>query len=403
MLRAFRHRNYRLFFAGQALSLVGMWMQMVAQSWLMYRLTDSAAAVGVVAIANQGPGLFIGPIAGALADRHSRKQILIRAQSASLLPALALGVLTVTDTVLAWHVVALALWMGIARAFEIPTRQAFVPQLVERDDIPNAIALNSVLFNAARLLGPALGGILIASYGEGWCFLANAASYIPVIAALALIRIENAKPAQRGPGSLWSEIREGLRYVRGEPAIWAVLGAMAAASIGGMPYTVLLPSFAQRVLLAGPDVYGMLTSAVGAGAIVSALALAARRSAQGLERWVVGSGMLFGAALTAFSQSTNLLAAVMLLALMGAGFMVQMAGTNTLLQMRVPEHLRGRVMSLHSALFLGVFPFSGIVAGVLADRVGEAPVLGVGGVLVVCGALGFGRVMLRAGRKPASR
>ncbi len=399
LTRAFRHRNYRLFFAGHGVSLIGMWMQMVAQSWLIYRLTDSAAMVGIVAIAQQGPGLFIGPFAGALADRHSRKQILVIALSVSLVPALALGVLAGLELVAAWHVIALALFGGVARAFEMPTRQAFVPQLVERADIPNAIALNSVLFNAARLVGPALGGIVIAGWGEAWCFYANAASFGPVIAALLAIRVEKpARPARRG-ASLWSEVMEGVRYVRGEPAVWSVLGALAAGSVAGMPYTVLLPSFAERVLQAGPETYGILTSAVGIGAIFSALALAARPSAEGLDRWVVGSGVLFGLALSAFSQTTSVVAAVALLALMGTGFMVQMAGTNTLLQLRVPDELRGRVMSLHSALFLGVFPFSGLVAGVIADRVGEAPVLGCGGLVVVVGVVCFGRVMLR----PANR
>lgn len=399
LTRAFRYRNYRLFFAGNILSLVGMWMQMVAQSWLIYRLTDSAAMVGIVAIAQQGPGLFIGPFAGALADRHSRKRILVIAQSVAIIPAVLLGMLTGFELILAWHVIALALFSGIARAFELPTRQAFVPQLVEREDIPNAIALNSVLFNAARLVGPALGGIVIAGWGEAWCFYANAASFVPAIVALVAIRVPHAKRPSRGAASLWLEILEGLRFVRHEPAVWSVLGALAAGSIAGMPYTVLLPSFAERVLHAGPETYGMLTSAVGVGAILSALALAARANAEGLDRWVVGSGVIFGLALAGFSQSTNLAAAVLLLALMGTGFMVQMAGTNTLLQLRVPDELRGRVMSLHSALFLGVFPFSGLVAGAIGDRVGEAPVLLGGGLIVVAGVLYFGRIMLKSANR----
>jgi MFS family permease len=399
MLRALRHRNFRLFFAGQGVSLIGMWMQMVAQSWLMYRLTDSAAMVGIVAIAQQGPGLFIGPFAGAYADRHSRRQMLIGAQSVSILPALIMGGLTVVGSIEAWHVIALALWMGLGRAVEMPTRQALVPQLVDREDIPNAIALNSVLFNAARLIGPALGGVVIATLGEGWCFFANAASLGPIIFALLAIRISEVARTGRESTSLWSEMLEGLRYVRGEPAVWSVLGVMAAGSIAGMPYSVLLPSFAERVLQAGPETYGVLTSAVGIGAIASAFVLAARERAEGLDRWVVVAGVLFGAGLLGFSQSRDVLVAAVMLACMGVGFMVHLAGTNTLLQLRVPDPLRGRVMALHSALFLGVFPFSGLAAGVIADRVGEAPVLAAGGVLVMCGVLLFGRVML----KPANR
>ena len=233
VLRAFRHRNYRLFFAGQGISMIGMWIQNVAQAWLVYRLTDASFAVGALAIAQQGPGLFIGPIAGALADRHPKRRLLLIAQSASLLPAIVLGVLTIGDLVTTWHVFACSFFAGVARACEIPIRQSFIHDLVGRDDLPNAIALNSVLFNAARLIGPSVGGVLIATVGEGWCFMANACSYAPILMALAAMRLPEAQTGSRAESSIVSDIVEGVRYVRGQPVVWALLGGLATASLAG--------------------------------------------------------------------------------------------------------------------------------------------------------------------------
>jgi MFS family permease len=398
LLRALRSRNFRLFYLGQAVSLGGMWMQMVAQSWLMYRLTGSAAAVAAVFIAQQGPGLFIGPFAGALADRHPKKRMLVVAQSATAVPAFALAAVTIAGVVSAWQVMVLAFCMGLGRAFEIPIRQAFIPALVAREDLPNAIGLNSILFNLVRLTVPAIGGIVIAAFGEGWCFLANALSFLAAIGALLAIRVADPKPPARGDSSILGEVWEGLRYVRSRPRLWAPLGGLAIASLAGMPYTVLLPSFAERVLHAGPETYGFLTSAVGAGAIASALALAMRKDPLGLERWVVVCGVLFGVSLVAFSRSSSIGGSMVALVPVGASFMFMMAGVNTLLQLAVPDELRGRVMSLHSSLFLGILPLGGLVAGAFADRVGEAMVLLVGGAIVVCGTAFFGQVLLRATR-----
>jgi len=396
IFRALRHRNFRLFFFGQALSLTGMWLQMVGQSWLMYRLTDQALAVALVALAQQGPGLFVGPVAGALADRHSRQRILILAQAAVIVPSLGLGWLAFADTIVPWQIFVLALASGLARAFEIPTRQAFVPQLVEREDIPNAVALNSVIFNAARLVGPAVGGILIATVGEAWCFFANAILLFPVLAALAAIHVApHGGVGVRGRGSLMGEIAAAIRYVRGEPIVWSLLGGMAVASVAGMPYTVLLPSFAAEILDRGPEAFGVLTAAAGIGAILSALALAARRHARGLDAWLVVSGLIFAVGLAGLSRTTSLDLAVVALAVVGAGFMTLMAATNTLLQLRVPDALRGRVMSFHTALFLGLFPFGGLAAGALADRIGVAPVIFSGSVVVGIGMLSLGSVLLR--------
>jgi MFS family permease len=399
VFRALRHRNYRLFFAGQTVSLLGMWLQAVALAWLIYRLTGSSFAVGLVTLAQQGPGLFIGPVAGALADRHSRRAILVSVHTVMIVPSLLLGALTLSGQVEAWQVVALALVMGVCRGFEIPARQSFIPALVDRDDLPNAVALNSALFNSARLVGPAIAGPVIAWFGEGWLFLVNGVSFVPIIGALLLMQLVPRIVRSRDGTSLVAEIREGLRYVRGEPIAWALLGGIACASLFGMPYSVLLPSFVDRVLQEGPATFGYMNSAIAVGAITSALVLATRRGIEGLDRWIVAAGIAFGLALVLFSRANGVVLAFALLPLVGAAFMMMMAGTNTLLQLTVPDELRGRVMSLHSALFLGVLPFGGLIAGALADRVGEPTVLAFGGLAAAVSAIGFGRVLLRRSRE----
>ena len=395
LFRALAHRNFRFFVLGQALSLTGMWIQMVAQSWLMYQMTQEAFAVAWVAIAQQGPGLLVGPFAGALADRHSRQRMLVFAHAAAIAPAVALAVLVFSGSASPLLLFALALVAGVARAFEIPTRQAFVPELVTREDIPNAIALNSIVFNVARLVGPAIGGFIIALAGEAWCFLANAVLLVPVLFSLLAIRVPVRSRLSSATSSLFSELASAVSYVRREPILWALLGGLAAASVAGMPYTVLLPSFAVRVLNAGPETYGFLTAAVGVGAILSAVLLAARKQVAGLDAWLVASGVVFAFGLFGLSRSTDLGLAVLALAVIGGGFMFLMAATNTLVQLRVPDGLRGRVMSFHTALFLGLFPVGGLLAGVLADRFGEAAVMEAGSFLVGLSVLAFGSILLR--------
>ncbi len=395
IVRALAHRDYRFFMASQVLSLFGFWVQTVAQMWLMYRLTDQAFAVAWVAIAQQGPGLVIGPLAGALADRHSRRKMLVWAQAAAILPAVALAALVFSGAATPLSLFAIALVAGIARAFEIPTRQAFVPELVERADIPNAIALNSIVFNLARIAGPALGGTLIATVGEGWCFAVNAILLLPVIAALLAIRARPAARPRDRSSTLASEVGAAARHVLGDPILWALLGGLAVASIVGMPYTVLLPSFAARVLEAGAETFGILNAAVAVGAIASALILASRSDEQGLDAWLLASGLLFAVGLVGLAASTDLGWAMISLAAIGGGFMFLMAATNTLVQLRVPDALRGRVMSFHTALFLGLFPFGSLAAGALADRFGEAAVMAIAAVLVALSSLAFGSVLLR--------
>ncbi|MEE2775877.1 MAG: MFS transporter [Acidobacteriota bacterium] len=395
IVRALRHRNFRLFYFGQAASMVGMWLQLTALSWLMYRLTGAAAAVALMTFAWQGPGLLIGPIAGAFADRHDRRKILIAAQAGSVVPALVLGVLTLLGVVVPWHVVSLALVTGVVRSFEIPTRQAFIPELVEREDLANAIGLNSALFNGARLIGPALAGAMIPLVGEAWCFLLNGVSYTGIVIALFAIRLPAHRGRPDGGRSLIAEIREGLDYVREQPALMALLAGLSVAAVAGMPYSVLLPSFANRQLGGGPDTFGLLQAAVGLGALVGAFGLATRSKVRGLERWVTRAGLSFGVLLVAFSATRSLATALLLLVPLGLSFMIMLATTNTLLQTLVPGRLRGRVMSLHTTLFLGLFPLSGLAWGALADRYGEAAVLAGGGVAVTFGSLFTGRAILR--------
>jgi MFS family permease len=398
LLRALRSRNFRLFFGGQAVSLIGTWMQMTAQSWLMYRLTDSNLAVGVLGAAQTGPGLLVGPLAGALADRHDRRLLLIATQVLSLAPSFLLGGLTLLGWINPVQLVLIALVAGVIRSAEVPIRQALVPDLVEREDLFNAISLHSALFNSARVVGPALAGAVIALSNEGWCFMANAVSFLAPIAALVSIRLPAGAPRKRSGESMLAEVLEGVRYVRGQPFVFALLGGLLIASLFGMPYSVLLPSFAHEVLGGSSSTYSLLTSAVGAGAILSALTLAARAGVDGLERVPALGGAIFGTALLLLSQARTLWIAVPLMALVGIGFMTQMTTTNTLLQLAVPDHLRGRVMSLHSTLFLGVVPLGGLIAGTAADRLGQGRVFAVSGALLLVGTLLFGRELLRSGQ-----
>jgi MFS family permease len=393
--RAFRHRNYRLFFGGQAASLVGMWLQLTAMSWLMYRLTESSAWVAILTFAWQGPGLVLGPIAGAYADREDRRRILIVAQALSVVPAAVLGVLTIAGSITPWQVVVLAFLTGIVRSFEIPTRQAFIPDIVAQEDLANAIGMNSALFNGARLIGPAIAGALIPWVGEGWCFVANAVSYAAIVGALYAMSLPKPGARKAATTSVFADILEGLAHVRREPSLRALLGGLAFFAVVGMPYSVLLPSFAGRQLGGGPHTFSSLQAAVGLGAMVGAFGIAARAGVAGLERWLVIAGAAFGVLLLALSRASALPLALVLLVPLGCCFIIQMATTNTLLQTLAPGHLRGRVMSLHTTLFLGVFPLSGLVWGALADRAGEAAVLAGGGVLTVLGALFFGRGVLR--------
>ena len=395
ILRAFKYRNYRLFFVGQGISLIGTWMQMIAMSWLVYRLTDSAFLLGLVAFLGQIPGLAISPFAGVLADRRDRRRILYLTQGFSMAQAVTLTILSFTGAVTVWQITLLALWLGLANAFDIPTRQAFLLDMVEnREDLPNAIALNSSLFNSARLLGPALAGVLIAAAGESICFLLNALSYGAVLLALAAMRLPPKVRAQRHP-SVLEGLKEGVRYAFGFSPIRAILLLMALTSLMGMPLLVLLPVLAKKVFGGGSHTYGFLMTSLGGGALAGAVYLASRRSVLGLGRWVARASVIFALGLIAVAFSRWLWLSLPLLAVTGFGMMMQMASSNTLLQTLADDDKRGRIMSLFTMSFMGMLPFGSLLAGALADRIGAPGTIALGGGVCLLSALAFGAYLPR--------
>ena len=388
-LRALRSRNYRLFFGGQSISLIGTWMTRVATSWLVYRLTGSAALLGMVGFAGQIPTFLLGPFAGVWVDRWNRHRVLIVTQVLSMVQSLWLAGLALSGTITFSEIFWLAIFQGVINAFDMPARQAFLLEMVEnRADLPNAIALNSSMVNGARLLGPSIAGLVIAGFGEGYCFLIDGISYVAVIVSLVLMHITLLEVVRERVGVV-AEFREGWRYVsRFEPAR-AILLLLAAVSFVGMPYTVLMPIFAQKILHGGAHTLGFLMGAIGIGALASAIALAARKSVLGLGRIIPISSAIFGAGLVAFSLSRWLPLSLLLMLFTGFGFMQQMAASNTILQTIVDEKMRGRVMSYYSMAFVGTAPFGSLVAGFVADRIGAPMTLMYGGILCIVGAVWF--------------
>ncbi len=392
MLRAFRHRNYQLFFAGQLISLIGTWMQTVAQSWLVYRLTGSAVLLGSIGFAGQIPVFLLAPLGGTVADRYSRRHIVIATQISALLLAFTLAALTLTGRVQVWHVFVLAALLGVVNAFDIPARQAFVVEMVGREDLVNAIALNSSMFNVARMIGPAVAGLLVDTIGEGWCFFVNGVSYVAVIAGL-LLMTATARTRVPIPGSALASIIEGFRYVKRTGPIRALLLLLGLISIVGFPYAVLMPIFADQILHGGPRGLGILVSAVGVGALVGALTLAAKKGIHDLGHWVAFSAIGFGVSLVLFSLSRSFWLSAALLLPVGFSIMVEMASSNTLIQSLVPDSLRGRVMAVYSMTFMGMAPFGSLLAGALAHRLGAPLTVAAGGVVCIAGAAVFGRYL----------
>jgi MFS family permease len=388
ILRALRYRNYRLFFSGQFISLVGTWMQTVAQAWLVYRLTGSAVLLGLVGFAGQFPVFLFATIGGAFADRHNRHRILLITQTSSMLLAFCLAALTLTHLVQVWHVFVLASLLGLVNAFDVPTRQAFVIEMVGRDDLINAIALNSSMFNAARIVGPTIAGILVAAVGEGWCFFANAVSYIAVIIGLLLMKITRQERVSL-PGSTLASIIEGLGYAVRTGPVRALLLLLGLVSLLGMPYVVLMPIFADQVLHGGAQGLGVLMGAAGVGALIGALSLAARQGLRGLGRLIAFAAGGFGASLILFSLSRSFWLSTALLVPVGFCMMVQMAASNTLVQSMVPDKLRGRVMAVHSMMFMGMAPFGALLAGALAHQLSAPITVMLGGAVCIVGAAVF--------------
>ncbi|HEV7992047.1 MAG TPA: MFS transporter [Gemmatimonadaceae bacterium] len=389
LTRALASRNYRLFFGGQTVSLVGTWITRIATSWLVYRLTGSALLLGVVGFCGQIPTLLLAPFAGVLVDRWDRHRILLITQAFSLAQSAALAVLTLAGVITVAHVLALQVVQGIINAFDTPARQAFVVEMVEdRADLPNAIALNSSMVNASRIIGPSIGGIIIAAVGEGWCFALDAVSYLAVLGSLAAMRLER-RERTRKPTRMREELAVGFRYVTQFLPVRSALLLLSLVSIMGMPYTVLMPAISAKVLHGGPHTLGFLMTASGAGALVGALYLASRRTVLGLGRVMTASAIAFGAGLTAFSFSNVLWLSLLVLPVVGAGMMVTMASTNTIIQTVVQEELRGRVMAFYTMAFLGTAPIGSLIAGVAADRIGAQRTILLGGLSCMVAGIWF--------------
>jgi len=387
-LRALRYRNFRLFFGGQLISLIGTWMQNVAQAWLVYRLSHSSFLLGLVGFVGQIPVFLLAPLGGHVADRWSRHRIIVGTQTASMLLAFAMSAITFSGVAQVWQVVILAGLLGVVNAFDIPARQAFVVQMVGREDLPNAIALNSSLFNSARIIGPAIAGVVVAAVGEAWCFFANGVSYIAVITGLLMMRLEPRAPAPRS-GSAIAHIVEGFRWVGHNRPIRALLLQLGIVSLVGMPYAVLMPIFADRILHHGAAGLGLLMGATGVGALIGAFLLALRQTTRGLGRGVAISAFGFGVALILFSLSRSFWLSVALLVPVGFAFITQMAGTNTLIQSMAPDELRGRVMSVYSMMFMGMAPLGALLAGIAASHLGAPLTVAIGGGLSCLSAVVF--------------
>lgn len=384
--RSLYHRNYRLFFVGQSISLIGTWLTKVATAWLVYRLTGSAWLLGLVGFAGQIPTFVLAPLAGVLVDRWDRYRVLLATQTLAMFQSAALAALALGGVIQVWEVVALNAVQGLIDAFDMPVRQAMVVRMVDdRADLGNAIALNSSMVNAARLIGPAVAGVLIAAVGEGWCFFIDAVSYGAVIFSVLLMRVD-AKPRASGTTHVLHQMVEGFRYVGGSAPIRALLLLLALSGLAGRPFAVLLPVIAREVMHGGAGTLGALQATAGMGALAGALYLASRHSVLGLGRVVVVSAALFGVGLVAFSRAHALWLAMPMLLLAGTGMMVQTAASNTIIQTIVDEDKRGRVMSLLAMSLFGTVPVGSLIAGVLATRIGAENTILLGGTICAVAA-----------------
>jgi MFS family permease len=391
IFRSLSHRNYRLFFGGQGLSLVGTWMQQIAISWLVYRLTHSALMLGVVGFASRIPTFLLASAAGVLVDRWNRHRTLVVTQTLSMIQALVLAVLVMTEAVTIWEIIVLTVILGVINAFDVPSRQSFVVDMIGRkEDLGNAIALNSSMVNGARLVGPSLAGILIAVVGEGLCFLINAISFLAVIVSLLAMKDIPKRPKALHAHFLRG-LKEGFSYAFGFAPIRSLLLLLALVSLMGMGYMVLMPIFAKDILHGGPNTYGFLMGATGVGALAGALFLASRKTVIGLGRLIAVASGLFGAGLVALSFSRVFWPTIVLMAVVGFGMMVQMASTNTVIQTIVEEDKRGRVMSFYAMAFMGMTPFGSLLAGSLAHSIGVPLTVAIGGGACLIGSLMFAR------------
>jgi MFS family permease len=387
--RALRHRNFRLFFSGQSISLIGTWMTRIATAWLVYRLTKSALLLGTVSFVGQIPTFLLAPFAGVLVDRLNRRTVLIWTQALAMLQSLALAALTLTHRITIHEILILSAFQGIINAFDMPGRQAFMVQMVEdRNDLQNAIAINSSMVNLARLLGPSLAGIVIAATNEGWCFFIDGISYIAVIISLVLMRVKVAD-IKRVTASMAEQLREGWDYVSNFVPIRSILLLFALVSLMGMPYVVLMPVFAAQVLHGGAHTLGFLMGAAGIGALISALSLVLRKTVRGLLKMLPIAAASFGVGLVLFGLSHVFWLSMALMVIVGFGMMQGLTASNTIIQTLVPEDKRGRVMSYYTAAFVGMAPFGSLLAGALAHWIGAPRTVMITGSCCIVGAAIF--------------
>jgi MFS family permease len=390
LTRSLRHRNYRLFFIGQSLSLIGTWMTQVATSWLIYRLTGSAWLLGFVGFSGQLPAFFLAPFAGVWVDRWNRHRILKITQTLSMLESFALAGVVLTGHTNVWNIVFLTAFQGIVNAVDMPARQAFLVEMVtDRADLANAIALNSSMVNGARLIGPSIAGIVIGFAGEAYCFLIDGFSYLAVIASLLFMTVTPVLRLARK--NVFSELKEGFAYVSSFTPIRSILLLLMCVSLVGVPYSVLLPIFASDILHGGPHTLGFLTGAAGMGALISAITLAARKTIVGLGRVIAMTAFTFGLGLIALGLSHWLWLSLPLMLVTGFSMMQQMSSSNTIMQTIVDESKRGRVMSFYTMAFIGVAPFGSLIAGFAASRIGAPHTVMVGGALCMLTAFWFSR------------
>jgi MFS family permease len=393
-LRALRYRNYRLYFGGQGISLTGSWIQQVAMGWLVYRLTGSAFYLGLVAFMAQIPIFFITPLVGVLADCWNRMHIMLVAQTLAMTQAFILAILMFSRTIAPWHLLPLAFFLGLANAIDAPARHSFLVQIVEKkEDLGNAIALNSAMFNGARLVGPPVAGILVALTGEGICFLLNGLSFLGVIFALLAMRLKTNSKVNREL-CIWRELREGFAYTFSLKPIRLIIILIAWVSLFGVSYVTLMPVFVRRVLNGGPDSLGFLMGAAGLGALLGALVLASRHSTRGIEKIMIGGSLVFTLGLISLSLVRGFWLAMSLLFLVGLGMMVQMASANTYVQHMISDDKRGRVMSIYTMAFMGTTPIGSLLVGTMAGFIGVRLTLVVGGSLALAGTLVFAQKFL---------
>lgn len=388
--RSLRHRNYRLFISGQCISLIGTWIQQVAMSWLIYSLTKSPLIMGLVMFAGAAPSLLMSPYAGVLIDRINKHKFLILLQALFMLETLAIALLTILKIINVSEIVILTIIMGLTNAFDMPLRQAFVVELIEdSDDLNNAISLNSSSFNLARLVGPAIAGVLISIVGEGVCFLLNSLSYIAVIIALLAMRLASHSPKKTKDKNAFAEFKEGIRYVSKSKAMTTILIYLSVISLIGMAYPVLMPIFADEILHGGAETLGFLMSASGIGALIGALCLAGKKSVKGLEKWIGIASLIFGVGLVGLSLESRTLISLILLFISGFGMVIVIASCNTLLQHLVDNDKRGRVMSLYTMAFMGTAPFGSLCGGSIAQKIGVPYTFFLIGIIIIISALIF--------------